>query len=179
MAIGTVKVSDTLDSRWGIKAVDYVYQNRRMDLQDLLVRVSIDRAIGIEACIVPLSTRMRRSNRILERLGALLGRFSNLQTQFGPDDKSTKPLVPGLSKDETELLIYAGVGNTSGSYTRAQTEEVVQRLKNKMDSYNNEAQLRMVRLQGSVERRDNAFTTASTLMENVSGTRKNLIASLS
>ena len=176
MAIGTVKVSDALDSRWGIRAVDYVYQNKRMDLQDLLVRVSIDRATGIEACIVPLSTRMRRSNRILERLGALLGRFSNLQTQFGPDDKSTKSIQ--LTGAEKELLTYVGA-NTSGNYTRAQTEEVVQRLKNKMDSCNNESQLRMVRLQGAIERRDNAFTTASTLMENVSGTRKNLIAALS
>lgn len=176
MAIGTVKVSDALDSRWGIRAVDYVYQNKRMDLQDLLVRVSIDRATGIEACIVPLSTRMRRSNRILEQLGALLGRFSNLQTQFGPDDKSTKGIT--LTEAEQRLLKYVGA-TVSLAYTRAQTEEVVQRLKNKMDSCNNESQLRMVRLQGAIERRDNAFTTASTLMENVSGTRKNLIAALS
>lgn len=179
MAIGTVKVSDTLDSRWGVKAVDYVYQNRRMDLQDLLVKVSINRALGIEACIQPLSVRMRRSNRVLERLGNLLGRFSNLQTQFGSEDKEAKELKPGVSGEEKELMTYVGAtAAADNKYTRSATEEVVQRLKNKMDACNNESQLRMVRLQGTIEQRDTAFTTASSLMESVSGTRKNLIAAL-
>ena len=51
-------------------------------------------------------------------------------------------------------------------------------MKNKIDALNNEGQKDMTRLQSLVDRRDEAFSTASTLMNSVSDTRSNLIRNL-
>ena len=51
-------------------------------------------------------------------------------------------------------------------------------MKNKIDALNNEGQKDMTRLQSLVDRRDEAFSTASTLMNAVSDTRSNLIRNL-
>ena len=67
---------------------------------------------------------------------------------------------------------------TNPSYTRSQVEEIIQLIKTKMDKFNNESQSDMTRLQGLVDKRDSAFTSASQLMSGVSDTRSNLIKAL-
>ena len=55
---------------------------------------------------------------------------------------------------------------------------MVQRVKSTIDGLNNVAQTDMNRLQSLVDRRDQAYTTATELMTNVSDTRGNLIGNL-
>ena len=54
----------------------------------------------------------------------------------------------------------------------------MQLVKSKIDSCNNQSQTDMTRLQSLVDRRDQAFTTATELMTNVSDTRGNLISNI-
>ena len=178
MAIGTVQVSDRLDSLWGVQVVDYVYQGRRMDLQDLLVAVSEERAVTIEDGISPLATRMRMTNRQLEDLGKLLSKFSRLQAKYKQSEDGTESI--DLSPDELKLLNFVGYGATDTTLTlkRSDTEAIVQLIKTKMDALNNNSQTRMTRMNGLVEKRDGAFTSASQMMAAVSDTRKNLISAL-
>ena len=179
MAIGTVQVSDRLDSLWGIQVVDYIYQDGVMDLQDLLVAVSEERAVTVEDSIGPLATRMRMTNKVQEDLGQLLSKFSKLQAEYSQSDNTqTKPI--GLSPAETELLKACGYPEAQQQMilTRADTEMVVQLIKTKMDAENNNSQTRMTRMNGLVEKRDGAFTAASQMMAAVGDTRKNLIAAL-
>ena len=178
MAIGTVQVSDRLDSLWGVQVVDYVYQDRLMDLQDLLVVVCEERAVTIEDGIGPLATRMRSTNRLLEDLGKLLSKFSQLQAKYKQTEDGTESI--SLSESEVRLLALVGYpsASTSMSLRRSDTEMIVQLIKTKMDALNNNSQTRMTRMNGLVEKRDGAFTSASQMMAAVSDTRKNLISAL-
>lgn len=178
MAIGTVQVSDRIDSLWGVRVVDYVYQGRLMDLQDLLVAVCEERAVSVEKGISPLATRMRMTNAELDDLGKLLSKFSRLQAQYKQTEDESKSM--SLSDDEVRLLKYVGYPAAANNMTlkRSDTEMIVQLLKTRMDSLNNNSQTRMTRMNGLVEKRDGAFTSASQMMAAVSDTRKNLIAAL-
>jgi hypothetical protein len=51
-------------------------------------------------------------------------------------------------------------------------------VKSKIDALNNSAQKDMTRLESLVNRRDEAFSTASDLMSKISDTRSNLIRNL-
>ena len=180
MAIETVQVSDRLDSMWGVQVVDYIYKDGLMDLQDLLVAVCEERAVSIEEGISPLATRMRMTNKELEDLGNLLSKFSKLQAEYSQTD-NTQTKAIGLSPAETELLKACGYPEAQQQMilTRADTEMIVQLIKTRMDALNNGSQTRMTRMNGLVEKRDGAFTSASQMMSAVSDTRKNLIAALS
>lgn len=179
MAIGTVQVSDRLDSLWGVQVVDYVYQDRLMDLQDLLVAVCEERAVTVENGIAPLATRMRMTNTELEDLGKLLSKFSQLQAKYKQSEDGTESIT--LSDAEVRLLAHVGYPSATSamSLKRSDTEMIVQLIKTKMDALNNNSQTRMTRMNGLVEKRDGAFTSASQMMAAVSDTRKNLISALS
>ncbi|MBQ7176844.1 MAG: hypothetical protein IJS08_05445 [Victivallales bacterium] len=62
--------------------------------------------------------------------------------------------------------------------TKAQLDGLVSKLKNVIDGENNSAQTDMSRLESLVDRRDEAYTTASDLMSSISGTRDNAIGNL-
>ena len=62
--------------------------------------------------------------------------------------------------------------------TKYEVEEWLQKVKSKIDALNNAAQKDMTRLESLVDRRDEAFSTASSLMSEISDTRSNLIRNL-
>lgn len=183
-AIEEVKVSDRLNGLWNIEVFDWAYGDRLMDMQDLLVAITTGRAKVIESEIKPQSVRMRTRNTKLENLGNLLSKFSSIQAQFDPEkgDNQDKKSFSVTAADITALELigekYGETKPTSVSYSKSGTEGMIQRIKTKMDALNNEAQTDMTRLQGLVDKRDNAFTSASQLMSGVSDTRSNLIKSL-
>ena len=62
--------------------------------------------------------------------------------------------------------------------TKYEVEEWLQKVKSKIDGLNNQSEKDMSRLESLVDRRDEAFSTASNLMSEVSDTRSNLIGNL-
>ena len=69
-------------------------------------------------------------------------------------------------------------GTGSHTLTKRKVEELVQLVKSKIDSFNNQSQTDMTRLQSLVDRRDQSFSAATDLMTNVSDTRSNLISNI-
>ena len=67
---------------------------------------------------------------------------------------------------------------TDRRMTKYEVEEWLQRVKSKIDSLNNQSEKDMSRLQSLVDRRDEAFTTASNLMSEISDTRGNTISNM-
>lgn len=57
-------------------------------------------------------------------------------------------------------------------------EYFIQLVKSRTDSLNNDSEVDMNRLQYLVDRRDEAYSTASDLMSSISDTRSNLIGNL-
>ena len=125
-------------------------------------------------------------------MGSLLAIFTKTQADFPSDAAGgDKKSVSGITSDQWDLLREAYVkrgGSDPGptwnsdwansQWTKSSVEGMIQALKSMIDGRNNKAQTDMTRLQQLVDRRDESFSTASTLMTSVSDTRGNLIRNL-
>lgn len=182
----------TLSQEWGVSFSDYKVNGKPVDFQDLMIEIGANRAVTVEAEVVPLTTRIKHRNAELDKLGSLLAIFTKTQADFPSDAKgSDKKSVSGITSDQWNLLREAYVkrgGSDPGStwnsswanseWTKSSVEGMIQALKSMIDSRNNKAQTDMTRLQQLVDRRDESFSTASSLMTSVSDTRGNLIRNL-
>ena len=166
-----------LSANWGAKFGDYLYGSAKTDFQDLMVGIAANRATSVEGEVMPLTTRIKNRNAFLEELGEALADLTRLQTAFKSDDAGDK--TRETMKDSTYNTIYKLQGSYPTKKEHKQWVEYYLKLvKNKIDALNNEGQKDMTRLQSLVDRRDEAFSTASTLMSSVSDTRSNLIRNL-
>ena len=182
----------TLSQEWGVSFSDYKVNGKPVDFQDLMIEIGANRAVTVEAEVVPLTTRIKHRNAELDKLGSLLAIFTKTQADFPSDAKgSDKKSVSGITSDQWNLLREAYVkrgGSDPGptwnsswansEWTKSSVEGMIQALKSMIDSRNNKAQTDMTRLQQLVDRRDESFSTASSLMTSVSDTRGNLIRNM-
>ena len=166
---------------WGITANEYKMGVNQVDFQDLLVNVAKLRATKVEAEIQPLSKRIRARNSLMDNLGEALSALSGAQAAFTSssegDAKTTVSFTSGTVK-ALNVCGQSGYSTGSQELTKRKVEELVQLVKSKIDSFNNQSQTDMTRLQSLVDRRDQSFSTATDLMTSVSDTRSNLISNI-
>ena len=168
-----------LSQSWGVEFGDYFYNGKTVDLQDVAIIVAERRATSVEGEVAPLSTRIQNRNKKLEDLGNVLADLTKLQSQFPSDAKGSDP--KGSLKQSSIVILQQVFGSLDFSMlnmTKYEVEEWLQKVKSKIDALNNEAQKDMTRLESLVNRRDEAFSTASDLMSKVGDTRSNLIRNL-
>ena len=180
-------------SEWGVKVYDYKYLGVKVDLQDLLVTITQHRATSIENEVIPLQDIISRRNKRLEHYGAVLQKLTELQATYtGQDDDDTsKPhkvniggvLIPGEFDEADFWAILKEIGYDGGPgreliLSKSQVEGAVARCKNDIDEMNNDSQRDMTRLQSLVDRRDESYSAATSLMTSVSDTRSGLIKNL-
>ncbi len=186
--ITTEAVAVNRFAEYGVQINDYNLDGEHMDLQDLLVKLSSNRATAIEQEVTPLSLRIRKRNQFLEDLGNALAFLSKLQARFDDEDggDETTSFAPtdsdGAGEVTVDVLRRLGVslneGNSSYTFRKDSIEEYVQKVKTKIDGLNNDAQLDMNRLQSLVDRRDQSYETATELMSSVSDTRSKTIGNM-
>jgi predicted nucleic acid-binding Zn-ribbon protein len=166
-----------LSQSWGVQFGDYYYGSEKIDLQDLMVAIAENRAVTVEQEVNPLSTRIKARNAYLEELGDALADLTRLQAAFKSDDEGNAQRE--TMKDKTYNTIYKlqGTYPTKKEY-KQWVEYYLKLVKSKIDALNNQAQTDMTRLQALVDRRDEAYSTATTLMTAISDTRSNLIRNL-
>ena len=187
MAEAIAKVEVGLSMDWGVKGLDYVYassytddKRRLCDLQDLLVDVSLHRAKRVEDEIEPLAMRISNRNAKLDDLSAALADLTKLQSMFDSDaDGSDRKGTLKQTSYDTLREIFGTLDFDNRKMTKYEVEEWLQKVKSKIDSLNNQSEKDMSRLQSLVDRRDESFSTASSLMSEISDTRSNLITNLS
>ena len=192
-AVEKIGVTNDNLQMWGIVANDYIYDGKRVDFQDLMIRISEKRATTVEGEIQPLSKRMRQRNANLDKLGqatAEMGEF------LGKVSKETgdEPLKANVSYKGYQGLLLAGInvseansltvptsegGSVEWSINHSVVDKWNQQLKTKMDALNNASQQNMTRLQSLVDRRDESYSTATSLMQSIADTRASLIRNLS
>ena len=180
-AIGKIEVEPDRLGLWGIQANDYTLEGEQVDMQDLLTKLSKARATTVEGEIGPLSTRIRARNTLMDKLGSALSVLSGAQAAFSSDDAGSKKTSVTLTAAASEALAACGKNNYGAgthSMSKSLVEELVQLVKSKIDSCNNQSQTDMTRLQSLVDRRDQSFSLATELMTNVSDTRSNLISNI-
>ena len=165
---------------WGITANEYKMDDVQVDFQDLLVNVAKLRATKVEAEIQPLSKRIRARNSLMDNLGEALSALSGAQAAFTSSSEGSATTTVSFSANTVKALKACGQSYSSGSHelTKRKVEELVQLVKSKIDSFNNQSQTDMTRLQSLVDRRDQSFSAATDLMTNVSDTRSNLISNI-
>ncbi len=169
----------TLSQTWGASFGDYKLNGAPVDFQDIMIKISENRATAVEGEVKPLSTRITNRNKTLEDLGNVLADLTKLQAQFESDDDGDKRrgYLQQSSKDIL-ISIFGSLDWSDLHMTKYEVEEWLQKVKSKIDALNNEAQKDMTRLQSLVDRRDEAFSTASDLMSKIGDTRSNLIRNL-
>ena len=169
----------TLSQTWGASFGDYKLNGKSVDFQDIMIKISENRATAVEGEVKPLSTRITNRNKTLEDLGNVLADLTKLQARFDSDadGDDRKGSLQQSSKDIL-ISIFGSLDWDNLKMTKYEVEEWMQKVKSKIDALNNEAQKDMTRLQSLVDRRDEAFSTASDLMSKISDTRSNLIRNL-
>ena len=170
----------SLSMDWGVKGIDYAYNSKPCDLQDLLVAITLNRATSVEGEVEPLATRISNRNKTLDNLGNVLADLTKLQSMFDSEAKGTDRKGT-LQQSSYDILVEVfGKPNFDNlKMTKYEVEEWLQKVKSKIDGLNNQAEKDMSRLESLVDRRDEAYSSASNLMSEVSDTRSNLISNLS
>ena len=168
-----------LSQSWGVEFGDYLYNGKTVDLQDVTIIVAERRATSVEGEVAPLSTRIQNRNKKLEDLGNVLADLTKLQSQF-PSDAKGSDRKGSLQQSSFAILneVFGSLDFSNLQMTKYEVEEWLQKVKSKIDALNNEGQKDMTRLQSIVDRRDEAFSTASDLMSEISDTRASLIRNL-
>ena len=179
----------TLSQSWGASFGEYSIGGTTVDFQDLMVRIAENRAVAVEGEVAPLSTRIQNRNKELDILGSLLAIFTRAQANFKSDASGTDTTyISGITPDMVELgcEAYRRQGGTpstdmsfwNDNWQKRSVEGMLKSIKCMIDSRNNESQKDMTRLQSLVDRRDESYSTATTLMNAISDTRSNLIRNL-
>ncbi|MBO4736043.1 MAG: hypothetical protein J5614_06570 [Paludibacteraceae bacterium] len=189
--MSTVKPNEPvkLSQYWGdVKFSDFEYgkdangNTRQVDFQDLMVEICNDRAVTVEGEVTPLVTRIKKRNTDLDTLGEALADLTRQQAAFKSDAKGDDR--SGTTVSSTTLTtLHNFFSNTSyiqsANLTKKENEYCIQLVKSKIDSLNNDSQSDMSRLESLVDRRDESYSTASSLMSSISDTRTSLISNLS
>ena len=168
-------------SRWGTSIYDYELNGDRIDFQDLMIQISINRATAVEGEVTPLSTRMRQRNTDLQDLGNALADLTAQQATYDKDatgGTSSGHALSDKTRDTLARLDIWAIAYEDRYLWKSYTEMFIQMTKSKIDALNNDSQRDMTRLQSLVDRRDESFSTATTLMTSVSDTRSNAIRNL-
>lgn len=169
-----------LSQNWGVAFCDYTIDENPVDFQDLMVVVAEQRATSVEGEVAPLSTRIRDRNKTLDALGDALGDLTKIQSSFADNASGTTRSSIAIqdSTYDTLVKVFKHLDFSLKNMLKYEVEEWIQKVKSKIDALNNESQTDMTRLQSLVDRRDEAFSTASDLMSTISDTRSNLINNL-
>lgn len=195
MAIVTDLVTNSNLSAWGVSGAEYIINGEKVNFQDLMVAVTEQRAATIEKEVEPMSTRMTNRNKRLESLGNALSDLSGIEAAFKSDDSggtwsldylkqpsaATRAVLDSL---EGGLWGYGKSGKgdgkgTEGYYvTKSNCEKAIQLIKTQIDKLNNESSADMTRLQSLVDRRDEAYSAATSLMQKIADTTSSLIKNL-
>ena len=168
-----------LSQSWGVQFGDFYLDGKHTDFQDLMVAISQNRATSVEGEVKPLSTKITNRNKTLEDLGNVLADLTKLQAQFDNDSKGDTRKGSLQSSSYTILQdVFGSLDFSLLNMTKSEVEEWLQKVKSKIDALNNEAQKDMTRLESLVNRRDEAFSTASDLMSKIGDTRSNAIRNM-
>ena len=190
MADGMIELDEfapnTFRRLWGVQICDYVVDGAKADFETLVVRYAMKRATTIESEVDPVSKIVNKRNAELSELGLLLSELSRIQADLSGEEHAASETVT-LKDNYAETLRKLGtpadpapIGGSPGAYTisKSGVEKAIQMVKTRMDKLNNESSRDMSRLQSLVDKRDESFSNASTLMQSVSGTRDNSIRNM-
>lgn len=169
---------DTFRRLWNVQINDYEVSGKARDFETLLVDFSTNRASTIEAQVNPLSDRIRKRNNRLSELGQALADLSAAQQTLAPEEMQDKT---ASIRGDTARILHELSSDYSASATtinKPSCDRAIQLIKTEIDRLNNDASNDMTNLQSLVDKRDESFSTASSLMQAVSDCRSTAIRNI-
>lgn len=166
---------------WGVTVNDYLIDGLPVDFGSAVVALATRRATTIERELMPLTTMMMVRNRKLKKLGDALGDLTNLQVNFKADAPGSEKSASGVSEATFKLLdaIKSGLfADNMHRMTKANVEQAIQLVKSEIDKLNNEMQTDTTRAQSYIQKRDDSFGMASSIMGSTQNSRKDAIAAM-
>ena len=168
---------------WGVSVKDYVMDGVPVDFETIVVAVATRRAATIEREIQPLTTQMMVRNRKLKDLGDALGDLTRIQVLFSAESKGDELSSAGASKKTVELVVNlispsSSPFDGSGKIKKADLERAIQVVKSAVEKLNNEMQTDTTRTQSYIQKRDDSFSMASSIMGSTQNSRKDAIAAM-
>lgn len=180
----TVESTPVAENRfglWGVTVNDYLIDGLPVDFGSAVVALATRRATTIERELMPLTTMMMVRNRKLKKLGDALGDLTNLQVNFKADAPGSEKSASGVSEATFKLLdaIKSGLfADNMHRMTKANVEQAIQLVKSEIDKLNNEMQTDTTRVQSYVQKRDESFSMASTILTSTKDTRRGTITAM-
>ena len=179
----TVKSLPVAEDRfglWGVIVNDYEVNGVPVDFGSAVVALATRRATTVERELLPLTTMMMARNRKLKKFGDALGDLTRLQVSFKADAAGSDTSTGSVSLDTANVLdkIQRGLYTSSRQMTKANVEQAIQLVKSEIDKLNNEMQTDTTRVQSYVQKRDESFTMASTILSAAKDTRRGTITAM-
>ena len=178
---------DTFGKLWNVKVCDYKFGGTGdwVDFETLMVAISKQRASTVEGEITPLSQIINRRNAYLQRLGDALADLNSASSYFKDDTDGGKKLSDmntsfRVNSNTVKIINALGMSGVDGggNLMKSEVEKGIQLIKSRIDALNNDSSSDMTRLQGLVDKRDESYDTASSIMSEISGTRSNAIRNM-
>ena len=170
---------------WGVSVKDYVMDGVPVDFETIVVAVATRRAATVEREIQPLTTQMMVRNRKLKDLGDALGDLTRLQVLFKPDSAGSEMSHDVARKATIELVDkliipspFVKAGSNIDKISKADLERTIQVVKSAVEKLNNEMQTDTTRTQSYIQKRDDSFSMASSIMASTQNSRKDAIAAM-
>ena len=159
-------VSD--NSVYGIAQVNYTVDGESGKIfADAVAMAAFKVATAIEDATGSYSDVVKARQKKLDDLGTVLACFNKAEAELSTDNKSTdKASIKDYSYVKRMLDYYeVNVKGLGSSMVRGDIQKAVTEVRYQIDTENTNLQQDMVSLQSYISKRDNAYSTASKIVE--------------
>lgn len=167
----------------------YTMDNANMDIDTIMMTIGAERADGIEQQMVDQANAMKSRNTEISELNNVLAQVSAIQDNDTLFDANTATIqVDGKAMTVKDFFKKEGIpmlstdatkdGGSDWKWGKDEKAEAVQVIKGKLDSLNSDSQMDMIRLQGLVNKRDQAFDMITNLMDKFSKTMDTIVGNM-
>jgi cell fate (sporulation/competence/biofilm development) regulator YmcA (YheA/YmcA/DUF963 family) len=165
----------------------YTMDNANMDIDTIMMTIGAERADGIEQQMVDQANAMKSRNTEISELNNVLAQVSAIQDNDTLFDANTATvMVDGKSMSVKDFFKQEGIpmlstdakSGADWKWGKEEKAEAVQVIKGKLDSLNSDSQMDMIRLQGLVNKRDQAFDMITNLMDKFSKTMDTIVGNM-
>lgn len=169
---------------YGVPQVSYTVDgDEGKDYATALAVASLKEATAIEAATSSYSDVVRERERKIEALGEIMAYLTEAYAKLpvnnsNPSDTVTIPNGAWVNSTAKKYGVTLVFKENTSDMTRSSLMRGQNDLQTALDTEDNNLQQDMVSLQSLVSKRDNAFSTASSIVEKATGTADSIIQNI-
>lgn len=162
----------------------FIMDGQKYDLDTLIMTLQLQRAENIDKQIEDQANEMKSRNQKLQMLNELMIKARGCKEDMAAAD--TEPFMIGTQGPKTmsqwftefDLTLELPASDANAEGKKATWETNISNLKGRTDSLNSSSQLDMIRLQGLMNKRNQAFEMMTNVLSKISKNRDAIIANM-